>query len=468
MTKIMLVEDDNNLREIYEARLLAEGYEIVSAKDGEEALALAVKEKPDLIISDVMMPKISGFDMLDILRSTPEIRDTKVIMMTALSQSEDKSRADKLGADRYLVKSQVTLEDVAKVAREVLNGEESAPSVSLPGASAGSGTSPLATGPVPAEPPATPTPDPVTPPIEPSDPPEPPTPPVPTPPTTPPEPPVAPAAPTTSPPPPAPVSLPAEPAASSAVDPPSTVLPAPTPAVTLPEPPAGNDINNPASDPLPLDPIAAAAAPDLDTAQSAAEETATVDDQIQDFVAQPVPAGGNDAAEETKPAAAAVQPDESDVLDQADASTSTAALPSGPPVEEIAVKDAPPQDAQPTETAAVPPPPAPAEPPVPTPPVPETKSPTNDTDDNAPVAHKKVITPISPTAATPPDLADLLAKQKQKDALAPAAPSVPPVTSVIEPGGKTITPATAATPTDTTQPGNVVHPAGGDPASIAL
>ncbi len=125
MTKIMLVEDDNNLREIYEARLLAEGYEIVSAKDGEEALALAVKEKPDLIISDVMMPKISGFDMLDILRSTPETKDTKVIMMTALSQTEDKARADKLGADRYLVKSQVTLEDVAKVAHEVLTGESS-------------------------------------------------------------------------------------------------------------------------------------------------------------------------------------------------------------------------------------------------------------------------------------------------------------------------------------------------------
>lgn len=123
MAKIMLVEDDNNLREIYEARLLAEGYEIISAADGEEALAIAVKEKPDLIISDVMMPKISGFDMLDILRGTPETRNTKVIMMTALSQSEDKSRAESLGADRYLVKSQVTLEDVARVAREVLEGE---------------------------------------------------------------------------------------------------------------------------------------------------------------------------------------------------------------------------------------------------------------------------------------------------------------------------------------------------------
>lgn len=118
--KIMLVEDDNNLRAIYGDRLMAEGYEIVSARDGEEALAMAVKEKPNLIISDVMMPKISGFDMLDILRTTPETKDVKVIMMTALSQAEDKERADKLGADKYLVKSQVTLEDVARVVHEVL------------------------------------------------------------------------------------------------------------------------------------------------------------------------------------------------------------------------------------------------------------------------------------------------------------------------------------------------------------
>ncbi len=122
MAKIMLVEDDNNLREIYQARLAAEGYEIVSAKDGEEALAIAVKEKPDLIVSDVMMPKVSGFEMLDILRSTSGIKDTKIIMMTALSQAEDKARAEKLGADRYLVKSQVTLEDMAKTVADVLNG----------------------------------------------------------------------------------------------------------------------------------------------------------------------------------------------------------------------------------------------------------------------------------------------------------------------------------------------------------
>ena len=127
MAKVLLVEDDNNLREIYEARLQAEGYTIVSAKDGEEALVVAKAEKPDLIISDVMMPKISGFEMLDILRNTPEIQATKVIMLTALGQSEDQSRANKLGADRYLVKSQVTLEDIVKASHELLDDNTAAP-----------------------------------------------------------------------------------------------------------------------------------------------------------------------------------------------------------------------------------------------------------------------------------------------------------------------------------------------------
>lgn len=121
MAKILLVEDDQSLREIYGIRLTAEGYEIVTAGDGEEALAAAVREKPDLIISDVMMPKISGFDMLDILRSTPETKDIKVIMMTALSSDDQRERGERLGADRFLVKSQVGIEDVVNAVHEVLD-----------------------------------------------------------------------------------------------------------------------------------------------------------------------------------------------------------------------------------------------------------------------------------------------------------------------------------------------------------
>jgi CheY-like chemotaxis protein len=155
MAKVMLVEDDNNLREIYEARLQAEGYNIVSAKDGEEALVVAKAEKPDLVISDVMMPKISGFEMLDILRNTDGLKDVKVIMLTALGQSDDQQRADKLGADRYLVKSQVTLEDIVKAAHDLLEGgsEDAAP-VGTDSPTPPADPTPPATPPVDPNPPA--------------------------------------------------------------------------------------------------------------------------------------------------------------------------------------------------------------------------------------------------------------------------------------------------------------------------
>ena len=126
MSKIMVVEDDASLREIYGIRITAEGYDVVSAGDGEEALAMAVREKPDLILSDVMMPKISGFDMLDILRSTPETANIKVVMMTALSAEDQRQRGERLGADRYLVKSQVGIEDVINTIHEVLGDRPAA------------------------------------------------------------------------------------------------------------------------------------------------------------------------------------------------------------------------------------------------------------------------------------------------------------------------------------------------------
>lgn len=171
MAKILLVEDDNNLREIYEARLMAEGYQITTARDGEEALVVAKKDRPDLIISDVMMPRISGFEMLDILRNTDGLKDVKVIMLTALGQAEDKTRADSLGADRYLVKSQVTLEDIVKAATDLLAGAPSA-SATTPSTAAAAAEmtaaptavqTPVAVAPAPTVPAATPTPEPATP-----------------------------------------------------------------------------------------------------------------------------------------------------------------------------------------------------------------------------------------------------------------------------------------------------------------
>lgn len=110
--KILLVEDDTALAGIYQTRLVAEGFDVRHVDNGEQALAVALEYRPDLIVLDVMMPKINGFDVLDIVRNTPEIGGVPVIMLTALSQAKDKQRAEEIGADDYLVKSQVVIGDV--------------------------------------------------------------------------------------------------------------------------------------------------------------------------------------------------------------------------------------------------------------------------------------------------------------------------------------------------------------------
>lgn len=115
--KILLVEDDTALASVYRSRLELEGFDVCEANNGEDALSLAVSEHPDLILLDVMMPKISGFDVLDILRNTPETTNIRVIMLTALSQPKDKERAEQLGVDGYLVKSQVVIGDVVERVR---------------------------------------------------------------------------------------------------------------------------------------------------------------------------------------------------------------------------------------------------------------------------------------------------------------------------------------------------------------
>ena len=109
---ILLVEDDEELASVYMARFEAEGFGTAWANNGEQALAKVLETKPDLILLDIMMPRVSGFDVLDILRNTPETTNIRVIMLTALSQPKDKERAEQLGVDDYLVKSQVVIGDV--------------------------------------------------------------------------------------------------------------------------------------------------------------------------------------------------------------------------------------------------------------------------------------------------------------------------------------------------------------------
>ena len=112
--KVLLVEDDQGLATVYLQRFEAEGFSVKHVPNGEDALSAAIEFKPDIILLDVMMPKINGFDVLDILRNTPETASTKVVMLTALSQAKDLERAQELKADDYLIKSQVVIADVVE------------------------------------------------------------------------------------------------------------------------------------------------------------------------------------------------------------------------------------------------------------------------------------------------------------------------------------------------------------------
>lgn len=124
--RILLVEDDLGLASAYQTRLDAEGFAVKQCYDGTQVLATVHDFKPDLILLDLMMPKVSGFDVLDILRNTPETAGIKIIILSALSRPSDKARAKQLGADDYLVKSQAIIAEVIRRIRYHLGLPQSA------------------------------------------------------------------------------------------------------------------------------------------------------------------------------------------------------------------------------------------------------------------------------------------------------------------------------------------------------
>jgi CheY-like chemotaxis protein len=388
MTKVLLVEDDNNLREIYEARLTAEGYEISTAQDGEEALVVAKQIKPDLVISDVMMPKISGFEMLDILRNTPGLEHVKVIMLTALGQGEDRDRADSLGANKYLVKSQVTLEDIVKTAQELLAGDdEGLPSGIAQDTPPSAASEPVATEPsiaAPAESTATE--------------------------------PVATATPATEAPAPA-AAMPAEPTvpATPEVVTPTEPAVAPTPEAT-PDSPA----------------VPAPAASEAENG-STAQEAALVEQQIDSFAQQAVtpPAAVTEEVTPAAPAEPVVAP-----ATEEPAASSTSSSDSNTAADDKLMADAVEQlsgnetvEPEPSPVLPAPSPtPAPlASEPLVAPEPTETVEPSAAS--NVAISGKKVIQPLNDTEAKP-DIHELLAREEANSTATPAVTVTPPEPTV--------------------------------------
>jgi DNA-binding response OmpR family regulator len=117
---ILLVDDDLTLREMYSERLKAEGFTVDMAKDGEEALQKATDTKPNIILLDIMMPKMNGLDVLKKLREQDSTKDIPVIVLTALIQDREKMESITRGADDYIVKSETMPGDVIQKVQGVL------------------------------------------------------------------------------------------------------------------------------------------------------------------------------------------------------------------------------------------------------------------------------------------------------------------------------------------------------------
>jgi len=118
--KILIVEDELPLLELMSDKLAAEGFVVIRAEDGEKGLELAKKNQPDLILLDILLPKIDGIEMLRRLRDDDWGAKAQVVLLTNLSDSEKVAEATKLGAYDYLVKSDWKLEDVVKKVKEKL------------------------------------------------------------------------------------------------------------------------------------------------------------------------------------------------------------------------------------------------------------------------------------------------------------------------------------------------------------
>ena len=121
MTKILFIEDEQALQKALGDILGEEGYEVISALDGETGLRLAKTEKPDLILLDIVLPKIGGFEVLKKLKEDPETEEIPVIILTNLEEIEDVEKALRLGATTYLVKTEYSLEEVIEKIKKSLN-----------------------------------------------------------------------------------------------------------------------------------------------------------------------------------------------------------------------------------------------------------------------------------------------------------------------------------------------------------
>lgn len=120
MEKVLIIEDDKFLRDLLYKKLTEDNFSVATALDGEEGLKKIQEENPNLVLLDLILPGINGFEVLKKTKENPATKEIPVIVLSNLGQKEDVERAKKLGAEDYLIKAHFTLEEIVNKIRKYL------------------------------------------------------------------------------------------------------------------------------------------------------------------------------------------------------------------------------------------------------------------------------------------------------------------------------------------------------------
>ena len=118
--RVLLIEDERNVAELYRLKLSLDGYDVIVAENGEEGLNKALKVKPEVIFLDIKMPKMDGFEVLKILRESPQTKKVPIIILSNFDEQDLIEKGLTLGANEYLIKSQFTPEGISNKVKDWL------------------------------------------------------------------------------------------------------------------------------------------------------------------------------------------------------------------------------------------------------------------------------------------------------------------------------------------------------------
>jgi DNA-binding response OmpR family regulator len=121
MQKILIIEDDPFLSEMYATKLKQAGFEVEAAFDGQEGLKKTKEDKPDLVLLDIVLPKMDGFEVLEKIKKDEAIREIPVVLLTNLGEKNEVEKGLKIGADEYIIKAHFTPSAVVAKVKEILN-----------------------------------------------------------------------------------------------------------------------------------------------------------------------------------------------------------------------------------------------------------------------------------------------------------------------------------------------------------